>query len=521
MDCCRDVPVSKGKSVPQASISVGEEPLGAISPRLYGHFAEHLGRCCYGGIWAGDSAASKGAAAVDGPRTDVVAALRELPVPLLRWPGGCYADHYHWRNGIGAPESRPTTLNTSCGQLEPDTNGIGTHEFMALAERLGAEPYLAVNVGTGSIQEACEWLEYVNVGADSSLTRLRATNGHPEPWGVRLWGIGNETWDCGGRYDAAAYAHEYRRYATMLRHIDPNVELVAVGMEDEPLPESMLDRDWNVRFLEALGPNVGLMDHLSIHRYWIRGGAETGFDEEDYYTLLTEAESTESLIQRTAARLAHFAPAGHRARVALDEYGVWHPEARNWGPGDVPRRTPVTFEQSNTLRDALAVAIAFEGFHRQCAVLSMANLAQVVNVLQSVIVTDGASCVKTPTYHAFALHRPHIGADAIEVDVASAALPAGGRAVSATASRKEAGTAVTIVNRDFRNAADVEIHCPGNVDWSLVLTADTADAVNSAQSPDRVSPRALELHRTAAGASCATIPAHSMATIQYSQQRAG
>jgi alpha-N-arabinofuranosidase len=304
----------------------------------------------------------------------------------------------------------------------------------------------------------------------------------------------------------------------MLRHIDPNVELVAVGMEDEPLPESMLDRDWNVRFLEALGPNVGLMDHLSIHRYWIRGGAETGFDEEDYYTLLTEAESTESLIQRTAARLAHFAPAGHRARVALDEYGVWHPEARNWGPGDVPRRTPVTFEQSNTLRDALAVAIAFEGFHRQCAVLSMANLAQVVNVLQSVIVTDGASCVKTPTYHAFALHRPHIGADAIEVDVASAALPAGGRAVSATASRKEAGTAVTIVNRDFRNAADVEIHCPGNVDWSLVLTADTADAVNSAQSPDRVSPRALELHRTAAGASCGTIPAHSMATIQYSQR---
>jgi alpha-N-arabinofuranosidase len=307
----------------------------------------------------------------------------------------------------------------------------------------------------------------------------------------------------------------------MLRHIDPNVELVAVGMEDAPLPESMLDRDWNVRFLEALGPNVRLMDHFSIHRYWIRGGAETGFEEDDYYSLLAEAESTESLIQRTAARLAHFAPAGHRARVALDEYGVWHPEARDWGPGDVPRRTPVTFEQSNTLRDALAVAIAFEGFHRQCAVLSMANLAQVVNVLQSVLVTDGAACIKTPTYHAFALHRPHIGAGALEVEVTGAELPAGGRAVSATASRKDAGTAVTIVNRDFRNAADVEIRCPGDVEWGLVLTADTADAVNSAESPDRVAPRALGVRRMAAGSSSATIPAHSMATIQYSQQRAG
>jgi alpha-N-arabinofuranosidase len=206
--------------------------------------------------------------------------------------------------------------------------------------------------------------------------------------------------------------------------------------------------------------------------------------------------------------------------VALDEYGVWHPEARNWGPGDVPRRTQVTFEQSNTLRDALAVAVAFEGFHRQCAVLSMANLAQVVNVLQSVLVTDGDACVKTPTYHAFALHRPHIGAQALEVDVAGSELRAGGRAVSATASSTAAGAAVTVVNRDFRAAAEVEIHCPGEVAWGLVLAADTADATNSAQSPDLVSPRTLEVRRTAAGASSATIPAHSMATIQYSQ-RAG
>ena len=506
--------------MPEASINVGHQPIGTISPRVYGQFAEHLGRCCYNGLWAGHDA--PGATVVDGFRTDVVSALKDLPVPLLRWPGGCYADHYHWRDGIGAPESRPTTLNTSCGQLESDGNGIGTHEFMRLAELLGAEPYLAVNVGTGSVEEACSWVEYVNADVDTSLTRQRAANGRVEPWGVGLWGVGNEAWDCGGRYDAAAYAQEYRHYATMLRHIDPTIELVAVGMEDEPLPESMLDADWNVHLLDALGPSVGLVDHLSIHRYWIRGGPETGFGEHDYYALLAEAESTERLIARTAARLARLAPAGRRPRVALDEFGVWHPEARTWGPGEVPRRSPVTFEQANTLRDAIAVAIAFEGFHRQCDVLSMANLAQVVNVLQSVIVTDGDACVKTPTYHAYALHRPHMGAKALPVTVSSdALLPAGGPAVSATASTRDGRTAITIVNRDFRRTVEVAIECPGAVGLGLLLTADEADAVNTARRPDRVTPRPLEVRRSGGAVTSAAIPAHSMATIQYSQQRAG
>ena len=506
--------------MPEASINVGHQPIGTISPRVYGQFAEHLGRCCYNGLWAAHDA--PGATVVDGFRTDVVSALKDLPVPLLRWPGGCYADHYHWRDGIGAPESRPTTLNTSCGQLESDGNGIGTHEFMRLAELLGAEPYLAVNVGTGSVEEACSWVEYVNADVDTSLTRQRAANGRVEPWGVGLWGVGNEAWDCGGRYDAAAYAQEYRHYATMLRHIDPTIELVAVGMEDEPLPESMLDADWNVHLLDALGPSVGLVDHLSIHRYWIRGGPETGFGEHDYYALLAEAESTERLIARTAARLARLAPAGRRPRVALDEFGVWHPEARTWGPGEVPRRSPVTFEQANTLRDAIAVAIAFEGFHRQCDVLSMANLAQVVNVLQSVIVTDGDACVKTPTYHAYALHRPHMGAKALPVTVSSdALLPAGGPAVSATASTRDGRTAITIVNRDFRRTVEVAIECPGAVELGLLLTADEADAVNTARRPDRVTPRPLEVRRSGGAVTSAAIPAHSMATIQYSQQRAG
>jgi alpha-N-arabinofuranosidase len=505
-------------AVAHASVKIGDS-IGRISPRLYGTFAEHLGRCCYGGLWTGTSA---GIPNVEGFHAGAVEALRDLPAPLIRWPGGCYADHYHWRDGIGDPATRPGTLGTSCGLRVADTNALGTHEFLLLCELVGAEPYLAGNVGTGSVQELCDWVTYVNSPADLSLVRERAANGRRDPWGVRLWGVGNESWDCGGRFDAAGYAHEYRRYATMLRHVDPNIELVAVGLEDEPLPESGLEADWNVKLLAALGPNVGLMDHLSIHKYWIRGGPETTFGEADYYALLDEAASTEGLIRRTARTIAAAASATHatphRIGIALDEWGVWHPEARGWGPGDAPRRTPATFEQAGTLRDALAAAVALEAFHRQCNVLSMANIAQTANVLQAFLLTDdGPECVKTPTYHAFALHRPHIGAQALSTDVAcEMPLPAGGPALSATASRSDGGLALTVVNRHFDRAVETSVNPAGLAPLrARLLTADAANAVNSHRQPDLVSPRPLEFANAADGTVSFTMPAHSMATLEF------
>jgi alpha-N-arabinofuranosidase len=503
-----------------ATIAIADEPIGTISPRLYGAFAEHLGCCCYGGLWVGLD--SPDVAHVDGFRRDVVDALRELPTPLIRWPGGCYADHYHWRNGIGAPATRPGTLGLSCGIRSSDTNALGTHEFMRLCELVEAEAYVAGNVGSGTAQELCDWIEYVNSATDSALTRERAANGRPEPWGVRLWGIGNESWDCGGRFDPESYAREYRRFAAMARHVDPQAELVAVGLEDEPLPESHLDADWNARFLRALGPSVDLVDHLSIHKYWLHGGPETEFDEAAYYALLAEADSTEALIERTARTIASIVPASHRIGIALDEWGVWHPEARDWGPRDAPARTPVTLEQANTLRDALAAAVAFEGFHRQCNVLSMTNLAQVVNVLQAVLLTDGPSCVRTPTYHAIALHRPHVGAQALPARVKTdISIPTGTAAVSATASRRDAAGAggrgrwaVTIVNRHVDRPVAVEVRGPdGALASALALTADRAAATNTPDQPEQVAPRPLEVSESDGGYRF-TLPAHSMATLE-------
>lgn len=504
--------------VADAELTIGQKPIGHISPRLYGHFAEHLGRCCYGGLWEGvdgDPAVPN----VSGFRADVIEALLDLPVPVLRWPGGCYADHYHWRNGIGAPQARPSTLGMSCGLRVSDDNGLGTHEFLRLCELIGAEPYLAGNVGTGSVQEFCDWVEYVTSSVDSGLTKERAANGRPDPWPVRLWGVGNESWDCGGRFDPVTYAHEFVRYATLARHVDPEAEFVGVGLEDEGLFEQGLDRDWNAKFLEALGPSIDLLSHLSIHRYWSHGGPETGFREDDYYALLAEAQETETTIERTARTIAAIAPTSHAIRVALDEWGVWHPEARPWGPGDVPRRTPVTYEQANTLRDALAAGIALEGFHRQCNVLSMANLAQIVNVLQAVVMTDGSSCFKTPTYHVLTMHRPHMGAEALGVAVASAMkLPSGEAAVSATASLAGGRTAVTIINRDYRRRANVSLEArAGAVAKARLLAADSADAVNTAAHPDRVAPRMVEVAMRPNGRYEVDLPAHSLATIEFAE----
>jgi alpha-N-arabinofuranosidase len=491
--------------MPNATITVRvDSPIGTISPRLYGHFAEHLGRCCYDGLWIGNQRTS--IAQRDGFRADVLAALQALPVPLLRWPGGCYADHYHWRDGIGPADQRPVRLGMSCGLQVEDDNSLGTHEFLALCAAIGAEPYLAGNVGSGTPQELCDWLEYCNTAVPTTLGRERAKNGAPSPFGVKLWGVGNENWGCGGNYDVASYAREYVRYATMLRHVDPGAELVVCGHDDT----------WNAALLPAIGKHLDMVDHLSIHCYWITGGAETEFSAAEYYTLLGEADATERFVERTAA-LVRDATGGKRAiGIALDEWGVWHPEARPWGPGNVQRREPVTYEQANTLRDALAAAVALEGFHRQCAVLSMANLAQIVNVLQSVVITDGPRMWLTPTYHALRLHAPHLGATALAVETDQAdSLPNGSSAVSATASRTSTGLAITLINRHYDAPASVRIVCADAPDGASgqLLAAAMPNAANSAETPNAVAPAQLAVARDGQDAWRVELPPHALATI--------
>ncbi len=481
-----------------------ETPIGTISPRLYGHFAEHLGRCCYDGLFVGGKRTD--IPQENGFRSDVLAALKALPIPLLRWPGGCYADHYHWRDGIGPAEKRPVRLGMSCGLQVEDDNGLGTHEFLWLCEQLGAEPYLAGNMGSGTPQELCDWLEYCNSSVRTTLARERAANGRAEPFGVKIWGVGNENWGCGGNYEADTYAREYVRYATMLRHVDPTAELVACGYED----------DWNATLLATVGKHIHLVDHLSIHHYWTHGGPEVEFGEGDYYSLLAEAASTELFVQRTATLIAEATGGKHRIGIALDEWGVWHPEAREWGSGEVSRRQPVTYEQANTLRDALACAVALEGFHRQCNVLSMANLAQIVNVLQSVVNTDGPAMWLTPTYHALHLHAPHIGALALPVGVEGAtALADGSPALTATASRNDQGIAITLINRHLSQPTSARLTCEGAPGRAIgqLLSADSPNAENSAKTPNRVSPTTIQVAQDGRDTWRVELPPHSMATV--------
>lgn len=473
-----------------------DAPIGTISPRLYGHFAEHLGRCCYDGLWSGEGVRGHF-------RQDVVAALRELPIPLLRWPGGCYADHYHWRDGVGPVAERPRRLGMSCGLQVEDDNSLGTHEFLQLCADIGAEPYLAGNVGTGSPQELCDWLEYCNATLNTTLTHERAVNGHPAPFNVKLWGVGNENWGCGGNYDPSTYAKEYRRYATMLRHVDPTAELVVCGEED----------DWNATLLETLGDNVKLVDHLSIHRYWFNGGPEKEFNEEGHYTLLAQARETERFIERTSEIVLDAVGDSHRIGIALDEWGVWHPEARR--AGELSRR-PTNYEQANTLRDALAASLALHGFHRQCNVLFMANLAQIVNVLQAPIMTNGEQMWHTATYHAFRMHAPHIGGTALPTSASTGdSLSDGSPTVSSTASRRDDSVTVSLVNQHLRHAADVRVlGMPGGKATAVMLTASGPEIGNDAEAPDRIAPERLDIAGSPAEGWRLELPPHSLCTIE-------
>jgi len=420
-------------------------PIGVISPRLYGHFAEHLGRCCYDGLWSAGRF-----------RPAVVQPLKAMPTPFLRWPGGCYADHYHWRDGIG--RDRPIRLGMSCGLQVEDDNSLGTHEFLEFCEQIGAEPYLAGNMGSGSVQEMCDWVEYCNASIETTLRRERAANGRPGPFGVKVWGVGNENWGCGGNYSAEAYGLEYRRYATMLQHVDPAAELVVCGFL----------KDWNERILATLKGHFGLVDHFSIHQYWTRGGPGRDFSEEQYYELLKEADETEGFVVETRGLIEAATEGTRKIGIALDEWGVWHPEARSWG-ADACEVLGHNYEQACTLRDALAANAALEGFHRQCDSLSMANLAQIVNVLHCPIRTDGDEVWLTPTYYVFQMHTPHVGAEALPTTVE------GSSTVTATASTKEGRLAVTVMNRHYKESALVRLALGREPSAVLLLASENAN----------------------------------------------
>ncbi|MFF0344617.1 alpha-N-arabinofuranosidase [Kribbella sp. NPDC004875] len=491
-------------------------PGPTISRHLYGHFAEHLGRCIYGGFYVG---ADSPIPNEGGIRRDVVDALRALDIPNLRWPGGCFADEYHWKDGIGPKADRPSMVNTHWGNVE-ENNHFGTHEFMALCELLGAAPYVNGNVGSGTVREMSEWVEYLTRDGDSPMVRQRKANGRDEPWKVPFWGIGNEAWGCGGNQRAEAYADQARQYATFLKdHGDNKLYRIAAGAADDDLA-------WTEALLKAvscLGCDRGpknIFQAISFHYYTVAGswenkGSATEFDLESYYRTISKAQDIDRVIRAHSSLMDAYDP-DRKIGLVLDEWGTW------W---DVePGTNPGFLYQQNAMRDALVAGLHFDIFHRHADRLVMANIAQTVNVLQAMLLTDdsdtGGGLVKTPTYHVFEMNKGHHDAVAVPTHVVEGPAPyqLDGKPtelMSASASVKDGRVLVSVSNLDPVAALDVVLDLRGGAvrdPAGRLLTASKPQAFNTVAEPGAVAPVQLEVEPEPRGFRV-TLPPHSFATV--------
>ncbi|MFY0686415.1 MAG: alpha-N-arabinofuranosidase [Cyclobacteriaceae bacterium] len=369
-----------------------------ISKHIYGHFAEHLGRCIYGGIYVGEDSNIPNQ---NGIRLDVVDALKELDIPVLRWPGGCFAEQYHWRHGIGPKEQRPKTVNAFWGDVTED-NSFGTHEFLELCEMLDTEPYIAVNIASGTVKDVYEWIEYVTSDNDSYITQMRKDNGREEPWDVKFWGIGNENWGCGGNMDAAYYTDVFKRYSTYCK---ADYKIASGGLWH--------DLDWTRTFMEGVKNNMDLAQGMSYHYYtivhnWSKKGSATDFDKSEWFKTMKHTMAMEENLEEHIAIMDEVDPENNVALIA-DEWGSWY---------DVePGTNPAFLYQQNTLRDALLASVGFNIFNNHADRIKMANIAQTVNVLQAMILTKDEFMVKTPSYYAFKMYKVHQDALLLPTDV--------------------------------------------------------------------------------------------------------
>ena len=461
--------------------------VGTINRNLYGHFAEHLGTCIYEGIWVGPDSSIPN---TNGIRNDTIAALRELSPPVLRWPGGCFADDYHWRDGVGRRGDRPRRINRHWGQIV-ETNAFGTDEFIALCRLIGAEPYICANVGSGTPAEMSDWIEYCNATADSTLARLRAANGVPEPHGVRYWGIGNENWGCGGSLDPDDYCRAFRQFSTFATGLGGERPYrVACG----PCGN---DLDWTHRFFEKLGGRLGLIEGFAPHLYQGSAGTSTRFADADYYDLTSRYMGMERLICQQRAAMDGHDP-DRRVGMIVDEWGVWHPDA-----------TAGFLRQQNTLRDAIVAATILDVFNRHTDKIVMANIAQTVNVLQAMLLTDGDKLLLTPTYHVFRMYREHQGAELIFSELESDAVqahpdrqddPTRSATVTGSVSRQGGTLTITLVNRHLSEPRVVDISLIGSAGArrasGSVLTAGVPQAHNTFETPDAVAPTDLTITAT-------------------------
>ncbi|MEO8404149.1 MAG: alpha-L-arabinofuranosidase C-terminal domain-containing protein [Chitinophagaceae bacterium] len=458
----------------------GANPTIVISKHIYGHFAEHLGRCVYDGFWVSDTSTVE---RKDRIRMDVVNALKKIKVPNLRWPGGCYADEYHWRDGIGERSQRPKTVNTHWGMITED-NSFGTQEFLELCNLIGCEPYIAGNVGSGTPQEMESWIEYLNYNGTSTMADLRRKNGHPAPYNVSLWGVGNETWGCGGNMTAETYANIYKRYATYCKNYPgSSIKKIVSGANGD-------DYNWTETCMKMIPLNQ--MWGITLHYYtiptgnWSNKGSATQFDEAEYFSTMRNCLHIEELVTRNEGIMNRYDP---QKRVALlvDEWGVW----TNSEPG-----TNGSFlYQQNSMRDALIAGTTLNIFNNHSERVRGANLAQAINVLQSLILTQGNKMLLTPTYHVFDLYKVHQDAKLLPIMFQSPDYANGTQkipSVNISASKDSAGTVhISLVNLD--PSKDITIKTALNdISWKTVtgqvLTSAKFTDINTFEKPDAVKP---------------------------------
>ncbi len=479
---CNQKNENAGQAVNSVTIDA-DKGKDTINRNIYGHFAEHLGHCIYGGFYVGDT--SKTIPNIDGIRLDVLEALKKLKVPVLRWPGGCFADTYHWRDGVGPKKDRPSILNVWWGNVKED-NSFGTNEFLNMCEMLGAEPYLSGNVGSGTPQELADWIKYTNHPAGSSpLTDLRERNGRKEPWKVTFWGLGNEAWGCGGNMTAEHYANVYRQYATFMTDWvnSDKIYRIASGASDD-------DYHWTEVLMKNLPPKM--FDALGLHHYsvidWDKKGSSTDFSEKEYFTTMQRALLMEELVTKHSEIMDKYDPE-KKKHLAVDEWGGWY---------DVVQGTNGAFLfQQNTMRDAMIAGATLNIFNNHCDRVKMANLAQIINVLQAVILTEGNKMLVTPTYHVMEMYNVHHDAVMLPVTVNSPDYVLENeklKALSVSASKDKNGvTHVSVVNIDPNKEHTVTINVNGAGYSSVsgrILKSEKMQDHNTFSNPDKIVPAA-------------------------------
>jgi len=448
-----------------------------IDRNIYGHFSEHLGRCIYDGFWVGDSIKVP---KKDRIRLDIVDALKKIQIPNLRWPGGCFADEYHWRDGVGPRAQRPKMVNTNWGGVVED-NSFGTNEFLELCSLLGCEPYISANVGSGTVEEMSKWVEYLNFDGESPMAKERNKNGHPQPYNVHFWGIGNEAWGCGGEMTAEYYADVFRRYASYAKNY-PNARLrkVASGANSG-------DYHWTETLMKNIPANLmwgtGLQYYTVPTGNWRAKGSATNFDEKEYFSTMKNCLRMEEFVTKHSAIMDKYDSA-KRVALAVDEWGIWT---------DVePGSNPAFLFQQNSLRDAIVAGSTLNIFNNHADRVRLANLAQTVNVLQALVLTKGAQMLLTPTYHVFDLYKVHQNARLVPIQFNSPDYTNGDQkipALSISASKDSMGAVhISLVNIDANKSITVQTNIDGS--WKgvtgRILTSAKINDYNSFDQPSKV-----------------------------------